>query len=79
MPPPPPPPVMERSTITLNTTEITPTLENIAPTQPTDNNIENNETLTIRIGNHRNGSLFNLNLNRNTTTSTDHLSYLYIK
>ena len=73
MPPPPPPPIMERSTVTLNTTEITPEQDNRSPTPPpsTDNNIENNETPTIRIGNHRNGSLFNLNLNRNTTTSTD--------
>ena len=76
MPPPPPPPVMERSTITLNTTEIISAEENSSSTLPTTNdNVESNETQTstpaIRIGDHRNGSLFNLNLNRNTTTSTD--------
>ena len=82
MPPPPPPQRQERSTVRLNTTEI-----NREVNRENNENINNNVNLRneispprlqlepnrsiSRIGNHRNGSLFNLNLNHINTTNSN--------
>ena len=69
MPPPPPPPIIETSTVQLNATEINsePT-ETIEAPSPPLLELQQNRAVP-RIGNHRNGSLFNLNLNRTNTTT----------
>ena len=68
MPPPPPPPIIETSTVTLNTTETTSN-ENTEESIANEETVENNEHPIIHIGNHRNGSIFNLNRNNRTRTS----------
>lgn len=74
MPPPPPPPIIETSTVQLNATEInsepTETIEAPRTEAPSPPLLELQQNRAVpRIGNHRNGSLFNLNLNRANTTT----------
>ena len=65
MPPPPPPPTIETSIVTLNTDEI----ETPQPQLPTIPETTEVRPPVSRIGNHRNGSLFNLNLSRVNRTA----------
>ena len=79
MPPPPPPPqTLERSTVRLNTREI-----NRENNENTNNNVNSRNEISPprlqlepnrtpnRIGNYRNGSLFNLNLNQINSTNSN--------